>query len=166
MIRTLWISVLVSLALAACAALPTSCLPIFVTAEQDGVAYSLEMPRNTFDLGGSAKITYRVTNKTEAAVNFGSVPNCEYCIVQMRVVQGDVDVWQTCRVMPPCGYKEFSLQARETQKWVVDWNLTSDNRTLEPEDDFPLSPGIYTLMVSLWPSIDAPLALSLEISIR
>jgi len=166
MFRTLWILVLLNLALTACAALPASGLPIIVTAEQDGVAYSLEMPRNTFNSGGSAKITYRVTNKTEAAVNFGSVPNCDYCIYRMRAVQGDVDVWQTCRVMPPCGYKEFSLPAGDTQTWIVDWNLTSDNGTLEPEDDFPLSPGIYTLMVSLWPSTETPLVLSLEIAVR
>jgi hypothetical protein len=166
MLRILWTSILIALALTACIVPSSPGIPIIVTAENEGIAYSLEMARNTYSSGESARITYRVTNKTESVVNFGSVPNCESCIYQMRAAQGAREVWRTCRVMPPCGYKEFVLQAHETQEWVVDWNLTNDNGTLEPEDDFPLSAGRYTLTVNLWPSNEPPLLLSLEIEIR
>lgn len=166
MFRTLWISALIALVLTDCAALPQPGIPIIAAAKNEGIEYSLEMARNTYNTGESARVIYRVTNQTDAVIGFGSVPNCEYCMFQMSARQDTMEVWRTCRIIPPCGHKEFTLQASETHEWAVDWNLTNDNGTLEPEDDFPLSPGIYTLMVTLWPSIKDLLVLSLEIEIR
>lgn len=166
MFRTLLTFVLIVLLLTACTAPPTRGIPITVTAENDGIAYSLEMAQNTYNTGENAKITYRVTNKTQSVVYFGSVPNCESCMYQMHAVQGSEEVWRTCRVQPPCGQKDFTLQVYETHEWIVNWNLTNDNGTLEPEDDFPLSPGRYTLTANLWPSDKPLLLLSLDIKVR
>jgi hypothetical protein len=166
MFRILCIFSWLTLAITACGTRSSAARPITVTAEHDGIAYSLEVARNTYVTGESAKIKYRVTNNTESVADVGSVPNCEYCMYQIRAVQGTEEVWKTCRVRPPCGHKEFTLLAHETHEWLVDWNLTNDNGTLEPEDDVALPVGRYTLIANLGVANQPRLFLSMDIEVR
>jgi hypothetical protein len=157
--------VLVHLSLVACSvALPGG--PQVATIEQAGIQYRLETANTSYEPGQVVRLVYTITNTTPDAFRPGAVPACEYCTQQFRAAHDDQEVWRTCRVIPPCGQVEFSLAPGETLEWVEDWALTNDNGTMEPEDDFPLDPGVYTIVAELYlsPTVErAPVSIQLEV---
>jgi hypothetical protein len=143
------ITLVVQLSLVACsAALPRA--PNAATVQQGGIEYRLETASPSYELGEVVRLIYSFTNTTQVTFQPGMVPNCEYCAQQFHATHDDQEVWRTCRVIPPCGWAELSLAPGETREWVEEWALTNDNGTLEPGDDFPLDPGIYTIAAELY----------------
>ncbi len=159
------VSALVQLSLVACsAALPRGANA--ATVQADGIEYRLESTSASYELGEVVALRYSITNTAQEAFQPGMVPNCEYCTQQFHAIRDDQEVWRTCRVIPPCGWAEFSLVSGETREWVEEWALTNDNGTLEPEDDFPLEPGFYTVTAEMYLSTTAgrvPVSIELEI---
>jgi hypothetical protein len=70
-------------------------------------------------------------------------------------------------VIPPCGEIDFILAPAETREWVEEWALTNDHGTMEPEDDSPLGPGMYTVVAELHlaPNVRR-VPVSIELTIR
>jgi hypothetical protein len=160
-----FVSVLVQLSLVACSAgLPRG--PRAATVQEGGIEYRLEAASPSYELGEVVGLVYRITNAAQEAFQPGMVPNCEYCTQQFHATRDGQEVWRSCRVIPPCGWAEFSLAPGETREWVEEWALTNDNGTLEPGDDFPLDPGSYTVEAELYLSTTAgrvPVSIQLEI---
>jgi hypothetical protein len=115
------------------------------TLEEGGVAYSLETDRSAYILGETVRIVYRITNKTAGVLDLGTVPDCAYCTHQLSITRNSEDIWQNCRVIPPCGFREFRLDPNASWEYSVDWNMVNDRQTLEPEDDVLVDPGVYHL---------------------
>ena len=137
------------------------------TVEEDGIEYYLKSDKSSYALGESVQIRYRVTNKTDKVKELGSVPNCEYCVQQFQIKLRGKEMWKSCRVIPPCGTKTFRLNPYESWEYSdVAWNMVNDNGTLEPDDDFPVVPGVYTITGKLWSLEDnsrVPVSISIEI---
>ena len=114
-----------------------------MSVEKDGLEYSLETNRRSYRPGGDVRILFRVKNTTDQIKDLGTVINCEYCICQLRITRNDDDVWNNCRVPPPCGQKVLRLSPGESWEYAAVWKMIHDNGTLEPEDDFPVGPGKY-----------------------
>jgi hypothetical protein len=165
MLSRLLVSILIQLSLVACSALlPRG--PSTATVQEGGIEYRLETARSSYGAGEVVALMYSITNTTQENFQPGMVPNCEYCAYQLHATRDNREVWRTCRVIPPCGWAEFSLAPGETREWTEEWALTNDNGTLEPEDDFPLDPGIYTIVAELYLSTTAgrmPVSIQLQI---
>jgi hypothetical protein len=114
-----------------------------MSTEKDGLEYSLETDKHSYRLGEDVGISFRVKNKTDQVKELGTIINCEYCMCQLQITMNDEDVWRNCRVPPPCGQKVFLLSPGESWEYAAVWKMIHDNGTLEPEDDFPVSPGKY-----------------------
>lgn len=150
-----WNWLLVLLTIGGVFSLTTSCL--FQTdklnraiVKEGGVEYSLETDKSSYSLGEPVRIVYRITNKTTRVLELGSVPDCDYCTHQVSITQNSKDIWQNCRVIPPCGWREFRLNPNESWEYSVDWNMVNDRQTLEPEDDVLIDPGVYHLKGELY----------------
>jgi hypothetical protein len=157
-----------------CAALTASCspsqpsnLPNRVFAEVDGLAYSFEVDAHAYATGDTVRMLFRITNKSRTVKDFGQVNDCEYCICQVSVSQDGLDLWQSCRVPPPCAIVPFTLQAGASREFHHSWDLISDNGTFgQPDDDFAVRPGAYavTARVSA-PHLNAvPLTLTIDVA--
>jgi len=164
--RAIFFLVLASFVLGACAGSRTPG-PNAATIVGNGVEYYLETDKSSYSLGESVQIRYRITNKTDEVKELGSVPNCEYCVQQFHIKSSGKEVWRSCRVIPPCGMKMFRLNPNESWEYSdIAWNMVNDNGTLEPDDDFPISPGVYTLTGKLWSFEDhsrVPVSVLIEI---
>jgi hypothetical protein len=157
--------VILDLLLTACGG-PLTSGPNSASAEKDGLAYYMETDKIIYSLDESVKILYRVTNGTKMTRELGVVPDCDYCICQFHITQGNEDIWRSCRVLPPCGFREFWLSPGGSWEWSVTWDMTNDNGTLEPDDDYPILQGAYSIVAEFHPSdgiITPPLSLSIEI---
>ena len=151
--------------LVACAAVSPPGAPT-ATVEESGIQYHLETASAMYEAGEVVRLTYRITNTTREAFRPGSVVNCDYCTRQFHASRDGQEVWRTCRVVPPCGVVEFSLAPGHTREWVEEWALTNDNGSMDPEDDFPLGPGTYTVVAELYlgPGVDrVPVSIELRI---
>jgi len=164
--RVLTLIVLASFVLGACTGSQTPG-PNKATVVQNGIEYYLETDKNSYTLDESVRILYRITNMTDEVKELGSVPNCEYCVQQFQVELRGKEVWKSCRIIPPCGTKTFHLNPHEAWEYSdVAWNMVNDNGTLEPDDDFPIVPGVYTITGKLWSLEDnsrVPVSVSIEI---
>jgi hypothetical protein len=145
-----WTWILVLLAFGGIFLLASSCMfqadkPNRATVEESGVTYSIETDRSAYSQGETVRIVYRITNKTAGVLDLGSVPDCAYCTHQLSITQNGKDIWQGCRIMPPCGFKEFRLDPDASWEYAIDWPMVNDRQTLEPEDDVPVDPGVYHL---------------------
>lgn len=142
MIRFLLLLTLAGLILASTGCAKTS-VQSTMSAEKDGLEYFLETDKSSYRLGEEVNILFRVKNKTDQVKELGTVINCEYCMAQLQITRKDEDVWENCRVPPPCGQKVFRLSPGASWEYAAVWNMIHDNGTLEPEDDFPAGPGKY-----------------------
>lgn len=140
--------------------------PNFAAVVENGIEYYSETDRSDYRLVDSVNIRFRITNKTDEVKELGTVPNCESCVQQFHIKLGEKEVWRTCRVIPPCGTKMFLLNPYESWEYSAVWNMVNDNGTLEPDDDFPIVPGVYTVIGKLWSLEDntrVPVSVSIEI---
>ena len=134
---------------------------------EDGIKYYLQTDKAVYDLGEDVEILYRVTNLTENPVDIGMVLNSYYAYVNLVITQdGNIDIWENCRVIPPSGYVMLTLDAYESKESQQIWNMTNDNGTLDRDDDYPVGPGSYNIMGEL--RLDGgyervPLSVSIEI---
>ncbi len=157
---------LLHLALAACTVV-SSAGPRASTVEEAGIQYRLETASSSYDPGEVVRLTYRIINTTQDPFRPGGVVNCDYCTRQFHATHDGVEVWRTCRVIPPCGGIEFGMAPGETREWVEEWGLTNDNGTMEPEDDLPLGPGTYTVVAELYLAPNAQrVPVSIELTVR
>lgn len=114
---------------------------------KDSVEYAFEVNGNVFASLDTVRMLFLVTNLSNTTVEFGAFNACAYC--GFAAMRGRLDIWQSCRVPPPCGVPGDSLQPGEARMFGCDWNTLSDNETFaEPEDDYPVPPGPYTLIAS------------------
>jgi len=132
----------------------TSCLvkknsPNRSSVINDGIEYTLETDHGSYALGEEINFIYRVTNQTGEEKEFADVPNCTYCMAQFYITKGSEDIWRSCRVMPPCGWKKIILKAGETQEFTVPWKMENDRGTFETADDEPVQPGRYQIFGEL-----------------
>jgi hypothetical protein len=164
--RGLLLAALLHLALAACTAVSSEG-PLAATVEEAGIRYELQTASSWYEPGEVVQLTYRITNTTQDLFRPGGVVNCDNCTRQFHATRDDTEVWRTCRVIPPCGGIDFTLAPGETREWVEEWALTNDNGTMEPEDDFPLGPGMYTVVAELYlaPNVRR-VPVSIELTIR
>jgi hypothetical protein len=132
---------------------------------ENGISYSLETDKSEYVLGESVNIRYRITNQSEEVKELGSVPNCESCVPQFVVKRGEQEIWRTCRVIPPCGTGIFLLNPNESREYSLIWPMLNDHGTLEPGDDFPIKPGVYTVIGKLW-SLDDNLRVPVSVKIK
>ncbi len=111
-------------------------------AEEEGIEYYLQTDKARYERGEPVKIRYCVTNKTDALKELGRVPcGCKY---EFYIMHNSEDVWNSCRVIPPCGFEEFTLNSGESKCYERVWEMTNDNGTLESDDDVPVaSDGTY-----------------------
>jgi hypothetical protein len=114
-----------------------------MSVEKDRLEYSLETDRRSYRPGEDVRISFRVKNTTDPIKELGTVINCEYCICQFQITRNDEEGWINCRIPPPCGQKVFRLSPGESWEYAAVWKMIRDNGTLEPADDFPVSPGKY-----------------------
>lgn len=148
--RALTLLVLAGIVLSACTGsqIPG---PNYAAVVEDGIEYYLKTDKSSYSLGESVQILYHVTNQTDEIKELGSVPNCDYCVQQFQITFRGKEVWKSCRVIPPCGTKTFRLNPHEAWEYPdAAWNMVNDNGTLEPNDDFPIVPGVYTITGKLW----------------
>jgi len=112
----------------------------------NGIKYYMQTDKSVYQLGEEVEMLYRVTNLTPNPVDVGYILNCEDAWTHFMVTDDDEsDIWQFFRVIPPCGYTMFSLAPYESRECQRVWDMTNDNGTLEPDDDFPVGPGLYNI---------------------
>lgn len=117
---------------------------------KDGIEYYIQADKSAYHLGELVKISYRVTNLTENPVDIGMVLNSYYAYVNLVITQdGNIDIWENCRVIPPSGYIMLILEPHEYKESQQIWNMMNDNGTLSTKDDFPVGPGLYNIMGEL-----------------
>lgn len=126
---------------------PTPTLPAI--REQEGLRFSLTTDLHDYFLGNKVSFTYRLSNTTKENRLLGQVPNCNYCIDQVRILRAGEEIWRSCRVIPPCGQKDLSLTPGETREYVTEWWMVNDHGTIETEDDTPIPPDLYTAIAEL-----------------
>jgi Tol biopolymer transport system component len=144
-----------------------SSAPNRAVAENDSLAYSFETDAHAYATGDTVRMLFRMTNKSGQVQDFGEVNDCEYCICQVSVSQDSLDLWQSCRVPPPCAIVPFTLDAGASREFHHTWDLISDNGTFfQQDDDFPVRPGTYAVTaVVLAPHLSAvPLTLTINVT--
>lgn len=114
---------------------------------KDSVEYAFEVNGNVFAPLDTVRMRFLVTNLGNNTVKFGAFNNCYACGFAVRY--GRLDIWQSCRIPPPCGVPGDSLEPGETRLFGCDWNTISDNGTFfDKDDDYPVPPGAYTVIAS------------------
>jgi len=112
--------------------------------EKDGIEYSFGLNDDTFASQDTVRMLFVVTNKSNDTVEFGRFNKCWYCGFAVR--QDGTDIWQSCRIAPPCEVVEHTLQPGESFTFQCTWDTISDNRTFfDRDDDYPVPPGTYTV---------------------
>ncbi len=108
---------------------------------KDGVEYYLQTNKAIYRLGENVEILYRVTNLTRFPVDVGEI----LCGGEphFAITDDDTDIWQYLRVILPCGFKMLHLGRFERKEFQKVWNMTNDNGTLWPDDDYPVGTGRY-----------------------
>ena len=114
---------------------------------KDSVEYAFEVNGNVFASLDTVWMLFLVTNLSNNTVEFGAFNDCAYCGFAVRY--GRLDIWQSCRVPPPCGILGYSLKPGEARMFQSWWNTISDNGTFfDQSDDYPVPPGAYTVIAS------------------
>ena len=112
----------------------------------DGIKYYMQTDKSVYQSGEEVEMLYRVTNLTANPVDIGYILSCEDAWTHFMVTDDDgSDIWQFFRINPPCGHIMFSLAPYESRECQRVWDMTNDNGTLEPDDDFPVGPGLYNI---------------------
>ncbi|MCP4348720.1 MAG: hypothetical protein GY795_24845 [Desulfobacterales bacterium] len=137
------------------------------TVEEDGLEYYLQTDKAVYDYGDNVKILYGVINKRDGNRVLETLSDCMRYNLYITSQAGET--WVKYRTPPAdCpGLPEYSLYPRGGEwKNYTDWNMKNDNGTAETYDDFPVSPGIYTVTGELRPSEDKRVTLSLSFQIK
>ena len=106
---------------------------------RDGIEYYIQTDKSVYDLGESVEMLHRVTNLRDEAVTFVFAYQ-QQCFFE--VWYGETRIWGWPKLVNPAG-SGFTLQPGEFKEFLKDWDMSNDNGTLTPIDDFFVSPGIY-----------------------
>jgi hypothetical protein len=106
---------------------------------QDGIEYYIQTDKAVYDLGENVEILYRVTNLSDEAVMFVFAYQ-QQCFFE--IWDDETRIWGWPKLVNPA-FSDFTLQRGEFKEFLKDWDMMNDNYTLEPSDDFLVSPGIY-----------------------
>ena len=134
---------------------------------QDGIEYYIQTDKAVYDLGENVEILYRVANLTDVSVNLGTLlpdPPDNY---DLRIMQGDEQIWWYPYIAITLVIRDFILQPLETKEFQTNWNMMNDNGT--PwllDDDFMITPVTHDLVgeVALW-AVDERVPVSVSIDV-
>ena len=114
---------------------------------KDGIEYYMQTDKSDYDLGENVQMLYRVTNLRDVSVNLGTLlpdPPDNY---DLRIMQGDDQVWWYPYTAITLVIRDFILQPLETKEFQTTWDMMNDNGTPFKEyDDFFVSPGSYNVV--------------------
>jgi hypothetical protein len=111
---------------------------------KDRIEYYIQTDKSVYHLGEDIQMLYRVTNLTENPVDVGEI----LCggTPHFAITDDDNnDIWQYFRVIPPCGYKMLHLGPYQSKELRKSWDMTNDNGTVWPHDDYLVTPGRYKI---------------------
>jgi hypothetical protein len=109
---------------------------------QDGIEYYTQTNKFIYELGENVEILHRVTNLSDEPLTFvfAYQQQCHF-----EVWDGVTRIWGWPKLVNPAG-SGFTLRPGEFKEFLIDWDTMNDNGTLELDDDFSVSPGIYDVL--------------------
>jgi len=129
----------------------------------DGIEYYMQTDRPVYDLGEDVEILHRVTNLRDEPLTFVFAYQ-QQCFFE--IWDGETRIWGWPKLVNPAG-SGFTLQPGEFKEFLKDWDMMNDNGTLEPGDDFFVSPGVYDVSGQLMGSTtDGIIPESVSVSIE
>jgi len=134
---------------------------------KDGIEYYMQTDKFIYDLGENVEMLFRVTNLTDVSMNLGTLlpdPPDDY---DLRIMQGDDQIWWYPYTAITGVIRDFILQPLETKEFQTNWNTMNDNGTpWLPDDDFLITPGTYDVVgkVALW-AVDERVPVSVSIDV-
>ena len=110
----------------------------------DNIEYYMQTNKSFYDLGENVEMLYRVTNLgVEITIFDFPLAESEQCL--FTVEEEGVRIWgrrfDFSRVT-----SGFVLNPGEFKEYTGIWNMTADNGTLNPDDDWLISPGTYDVV--------------------
>ena len=134
---------------------------------KDNIEYYIHTDKSVYDLGEEVEILYRVTNLTDVSVNLGTLlpdPPDNY---DLRIMQGNAQVWWYPYTAITAVIRDFILQPLETKEFQTTWDMMNDNGTpFQEYDDFFVTPGSYNVVGEVALSFGyerVPVSVSIEI---
>jgi len=111
---------------------------------QDGIEYYMQTDKSVYDLGEEVQTLFRVTNLgVEIAIFDFPLAESEQSL--FTVEEEGVRIWGR-RVDFSRVISGFVLNPGEFKEYTGIWNMTADNGTLNPDDDWLISPGTYDVV--------------------
>jgi hypothetical protein len=111
---------------------------------KDNIEYYMQINKSVYDLGESVEMLYRVTNVGEEIAIFDfPLAEIEQCL--FTVENEEVRIWGR-RVDFSRVVSRFVLDPGEFKAYTKIWNMTNDNGTESPKDDWLISPGTYSVV--------------------
>lgn len=113
----------------------------------DGIEYYIQPDKSIYDLGENVKMLYRITNLTDVSVNLGVLLPDEPDNYDLRIMQGDDQIWWYPYTAITLVIRDFVLQPLETKEFQTTWDMMNDNGTpWLPDDDFLITSGTYDVV--------------------
>jgi hypothetical protein len=134
---------------------------------EDGIEYYIQTDKSVYNLGENVLILYRVTNLTDVSVNLGTLlpdPPDNY---DLRIMQGDDQIWWYPYTAITLVIRDFILQPLETKEFQTNWNMMNDNGTPWLHgDDSLITPGTYDVVgkIALW-AVDERVPVSVSVDV-
>jgi len=117
---------------------------------QDDIEYYIQTNKSVYDLGEEVGMLYRVTNLGDTDVVLGEVIADPLAYYDFRIMQDGSQIWEYPYMSVVLGFGPFDLGPYESKEFQTVWNMMNDNGTpWLPDDDFPVSPGIYEVVGEL-----------------
>jgi hypothetical protein len=111
---------------------------------EDNIEYYMQTNKSVYDLGESVEMLYRVTNLgVEITIFDFPLAESEQCL--FTVEEKGVRIWGR-RVDFSRVISELKLNPGEFKEYTGVWNMTADNGTLNPDDDWLISLGTYDVV--------------------
>ena len=125
---------------------------------KDGIEYCIETDKAVYRLGDDVELLYRVTNLRgeEVSFIFGNPLQYNFHITDVT----GASVWKYYLHSSECAFcrmaSSFSLQPSESIEFNAIWNITNDNDTVDPNDDYPVQAGNHNVIGMLWLGLCGP----------
>lgn len=132
---------IVTLALAGCA---RATLVDSNSIVRDGIEYYIQTNKSIYNLGEDVEMLYRVTN-LGVEITIFDFPLAESEQSLFTVEEEGVRIWGR-RINFDRVMSGFVLNPGEFKEYTGIWNITADNGTLNPDDDWLISPGTYDVV--------------------
>ena len=133
---------------------------------EDNIEYYIQTDKAIYDLGDNVEMLFRVTNLADTDVVLGEVIADPLAYYDFRIMQDGSQIWEYPYMSVVLAFGPFDLGSYESKEFQTVWNMMNDNGTpWLPDDDFPVSAGIYEVVgeLDLISGERVPVSVSIEI---